>query len=88
MELDFTGELWQDVNVDISVGLGSVDMIFQPGTNVIFKYESSFLSNVDLSDFRYSGDKYYSIPFIEDNPSIIITCSIGAGTLDIQWVEN
>ena len=88
MELDFTGVLLNEIYVDLSVGLGSVDLIFQTGTNVIFKYDGSFLSNVDLSDFRYSGDEYYSIPFIEDNPSIVITGSIGAGTLDIHWIEN
>lgn len=88
MELDFTGEVLQDINVDIMVGLGSVAVIFQTGTNVIFNYDSSFLSNVELSEFNHRDDAYYSIPFVENSPSITITGSIGAGTLDIKWIDN
>jgi len=88
MNLEFGGQLKHDVEVDISVGLGAVNIEIPKGTNVIFKYDGSFLSSVDLDDFSNHGDEYRSRVINDANFTIYITGSNGAGSLKIKWIEN
>lgn len=88
MDLHFGGLLKHDIDVDISVGLGTIEIEIPEGMNVIFKYDGSFLSNVDLDDFSLISDEYYSKDFNKENYTIYITGTIGAGSIEINWIDN
>ena len=88
LELGFQGDLDDDITVDLSVGMGSVDIYIPEGTNVIVEYDQSFFSDVDLRGFeQISGDTYRSINFREKKPIISIQASIGMGSIDVHWID-
>ncbi|MFQ6610649.1 MAG: hypothetical protein ACE5D7_07610 [Fidelibacterota bacterium] len=86
MDLHFGGELKRDIEVDLSIGLGTMEIEIPIGTNVIFEYDGSFLASVDLVGFTQINDEYHSKNFDNNNPVIYITGSIGGGSLEINWI--
>ena len=88
MDLHFGGQLKRDIEVDLSIGLGAMEIEIPIGTNVIFKYDGSFLASVDLMDFTQINDEYRSKYFERNNPIIYITGSIGGGSLEINWIDK
>ncbi len=88
MNLEFSGLLEYDVDVDISIGMGSVKIQIPAGYNVIFEYDGSFLSNIDMDGFSQKGDEYRSRDFNPNAPVIRISGSIGAGNLEISWINR
>lgn len=88
MDLGFGGALKRDISVDISIGLGSMDIRVPRGTNVIFEYDGSFLSSVDIDNFNEISEKEYrSDDFVDGQPTISFSVSIGAGSLNLIWTE-
>ena len=88
IEMDFSGSHLRDIDVQILVGLGSVDISIPRGRNVEFRYDDSFLSNVDLENFKHIDDgEYRSEEFIDNNPVIYFSASIGAGSITLNWIN-
>jgi len=88
MDLEFTGELKSDTYIDVAVGLGSADLLIPYGTNVVFEYDYSLFSSVDLHDFEKIGnDEYRSKIYREGNPTIYFSASVGMGSIDFRWLD-
>lgn len=86
--LDFRGELMQDMDVDVNVGLGSVEMKIPEGYNVVMEAEESFLSTIDTHGLTSDHRGYYrSRDYRPSRPTLHITASVGLGSIDIKWVD-
>lgn len=85
--LDFTGEWRQDMQAEIAMGLGSLEVQVPRGLGVRIS-QDSFLASFDADGFiRRDGD-YYSEAW--DNADRRLTLNIDAafGSVDVRWVEN
>lgn len=88
MDLDFHGDLKRDIMIDISIGLGAMDIMIPEGTNVIFNYEGSFFADLDLGGFeKLDDDEYRSMNFRKGRPTLVFEASIGMGSIDVHWVD-
>ena len=87
-ELDFDGEEFRDMSVEVNVGLGSVVLWIPRGYNVTMEAEENFLSNVDARDMIQKGRGYYlSENYDPSKPTLEITASVGLGNIDLRWIE-
>ncbi len=87
-ELHFGGETFQDMTVDVNVGLGSVTLWIPRGYNVIMEAEENFLSTIDTRDMVQKGRGHYrNEDFKPSQPTIEITASVGLGSVDLRWIE-
>lgn len=88
-ELYFTGEMKQNAEAEISVGLGSLEIYLQEGLPVKVYYEKSFLSAVDLEDFRQiDKGEYVSCNWDDDaDVSLILELEVGLGVISVEWIE-
>jgi len=88
MILDFSGEIDQDIEVDLAVGMGTINIYVPDKTNVIFEYDGTFLSSIDLDSFKKLNDKeYQSEEFTPDQPTITFSATIGAGSVTLNWLK-
>jgi hypothetical protein len=86
--LDFRGEIKQDMDVDVNVGLGSVELKIPEGYNVIMEADENFLSSVDTHGLKSERRGYYrSRDYRPSRPTLHITASVGLGSIDISWVD-
>lgn len=86
--LDFRGESRQDMDVDVNVGLGSVELKIPEGYNVVMEADESFLSTIDTHGFTSEHRGYYrSRDYRPSRPTLHITASVGLGSIDISWVD-
>ena len=86
MELDFTGELLHDIEINIAVGLGSITIWIPEGTNTFFDYDGSFLADIDLVNFQIiAEDEYRSVDYNPELPTLHFSASVGAGNIEINW---
>jgi len=88
MTLEFSGKLEKDIDVDLAVGLGGINIQVPFNTNVKFEYDGSFLSSIDLEDFEMMDEnEYQSETFTEDSPTIHFSASVGAGSITLNWIN-
>lgn len=88
-ELDFSGEVLQDMSVDVNVGLGSVTMWIPRGYNVEMEAEENFLSTIDTRDMVQKGRGHYrSEDYEPGRPTLNINASVGLGSIDIKWTGD
>lgn len=86
--LDFRGESRQDMDVDVNVGLGSVELKIPEGYNVIMEADENFLSSIDTHGFTSKHRGYYrSRDYRPSRPTLHITASVGLGSINISWVD-
>ena len=79
--LDFSGNLQQDLDVNIDAGMSSLEVIVPQGVPVKLFYDGG-LANVNLSgDWQQSGTEYYQDG---SGPSITIDINLGAGNLRLR----
>ncbi len=85
--LYFTGNAIRPMEAKIEVGLGSVEIIIDEGTPVKIYHEKSFLSSVDLTDFRkIDKNVYVSRQWNEDAPNrLILDIEVGLGSVEVDW---
>ena len=71
-----------DINVD--VGLGSLDMVLPDKANIKIYVDASFLSSVDIYGLKKKKDKLWVSPNWESNyPTISMDVNVGMGSVDI-----
>lgn len=88
-ELDFSGEVLQDMSVDVNVGLGSVTMWIPRGYNVEMEAEENFLSTIDTRDMVMKGRGHFrSEDYEPGRPTLLINASVGLGSINIKWTGD
>lgn len=89
LDLDFSGVLSENVTVEASIGLGSIDVLLPRGINVIVDSDKSFLSSLDLKDFKkLDNGEYQSDVYDPEKPTLHFDISIGAGSAEFQWKDK
>jgi hypothetical protein len=86
--LDFTGEFDFEASAEISVGLGSIEIILPEGIGVRVEAEDNWLSSVDLPRRyfdRVDDDIYETENFDAADGKLIIQLEIGLGSADISF---
>mgnify|MGYP001605802483 CR=1 FL=1 len=82
--IDFTGDKIYDADIDVDVGLGSLDMILPDGVNIEIYVDASFLSSVDIYGLKKKKNKYWVTPNWDgDNATISMDVNVGMGSVDI-----
>jgi hypothetical protein len=80
-ELDFSGELQQDANVEIVSGISDVTIIVPEGTNAEVRFEGGLTDIDPRHDWEGSGDLY---TLSGSGPMLTITVKMGAGNLELR----
>ena len=88
-ELHFTGKMNQPGDAEIEVGLGSIEVYLQKGLPVKIYAQKSFLSTVDLEDFRKVRDGVYISRNWDENASnrLELDLQIGLGSISVEWED-
>jgi hypothetical protein len=83
-DIDFTGERIHDTDINVDVGLGSLDMVLPSETNIKIYVDSSFLSSVDIYGLKQKKNKYWvSSDWDSSYPTITMDVNVGIGSVDI-----
>ena len=88
LTLEYSNHILQDLDFDISVGLGSVSILVPRSVNVKFLYDQNILSDVDLDEMvLVDNDTYRNENFNKGNPILTFSASVGMGSLSLNWVD-
>ena len=86
--IDLSGPINTDMTAEMDVGLGSLELQIPKGLPVKIRCECSFLSSIDLDDFRKKGEStYYSPGFDKDKDYITLNLGVGLGSVKVEWLE-
>jgi hypothetical protein len=76
------------IKISIEVGLGSATILIPRNYGVELRKTSSFLSTVSMEDFyQEKEDLYTSYNFAKSKQKIYLNAEVGAGSINIVWVE-
>jgi len=84
--LDFSGKLNKEVEVDIEVGLGSLNISIPDNIGTKIYYEKSWVSTIDIpKDFKEEEEHYYFSPnYYDVNGKINMHIEAGLGSVKIK----
>jgi hypothetical protein len=82
----FTGDWQQDASVSLSMGLGSLELVFPEGLGVRLT-KDSFLTSVDTEGLVKRGDAYYSPDWESAERKVTIELDAAFGSVDVRWVR-
>ena len=83
--IDFTGDLDQDTNLNISVGLGSLELLLPDHVNIKLTVDSGLLSSIDVRGLVSKGNGHYeSKDWHERWSTIEGKISVGLGSVDVD----
>lgn len=83
-DIDFSGDRIYDMDVNVDVGLGSLDMILPKKANIKIYVDSSFLSSVDIYGLKQKKNKLWVSPNWKSSyPTITMDVNVGIGSVDI-----
>lgn len=86
VKLWFTGNWRQDASVDLTMGLGSLELVFPEGLGVSLTNDS-FLTSVDTEGLVKRGDAYYSLDWESADRKVTIDLNAAFGSVDVRWVR-
>ncbi len=83
-DIDLTGDRIEDTDINVDVGLGSLDMILPEKANIKIYVDSSFLSSVDIYGLKQKKNKLWvSSDWKSGYPTISMDVNVGIGSVDI-----
>ena len=86
--LDFSGENNLDIEYEISLGMGYIEIYVPVNKNVIFKTNQSILANLDLKEMNLIKTNIYrNKNFKEENPTLTFHSTIGLGSITLNWIK-
>lgn len=88
-ELDFSGELNKEVDVDIEIGLGSITILIPKYVGAKVYYEKNWVSNIDLdNDFdEEQNDEYVTSNYSSSRGKINIQIEAGLGSVKVKRLK-
>jgi hypothetical protein len=86
--LDFAGQLKQDADVEVKVGVGGVNVRMPRDMGVRVTAERHFLSGLQLDGFHRQGNEgdYYSENYNRAKVRIYMAVKTGVGSFRITWI--
>jgi hypothetical protein len=84
--LSYDGELQRTCKSKISVGAGSVRLVFPRNAPVKIYYDDNIFSSLDIpSGFTKKGSTYTTTAYSEAGKTIDISISSGMGAVSVEW---
>ncbi|MCX6834672.1 MAG: toast rack family protein [candidate division Zixibacteria bacterium] len=86
-KIDLRGEIKGETQIDISVGVGSMDVILSPDVELMIEGGDNWLSSVDFHDFdlnRTRRGTWETDGFDEAKDRVIITADVAMGSVNIR----
>lgn len=84
--LDFSGNLTNEVDVDLEVGLGVVTVVIPSDVGARIVYDETWMSSIDLDpDFRTAGDNIYTTSNLDTAPGRMnVRINSGVGSVKVR----
>ncbi len=83
--IDLRGDDISDMQVDVDVGLGSMDLVLPENANIKIYVEGSFLSSINILGLVKKKKKEWSSPnWKSSRPTIELEVSVGMGSVNIR----
>ncbi len=83
-ELDFRGQIQKDLEINVDVGLGSLELILPKNVNVQATVKENFLSGVEINDLVQSGNQWITPEWDDSRPTVTLDLNVGLGSMDID----
>lgn len=84
--LDLTGDLRRDLDIEVEMGLGALELRIPRGIGVKLVKES-FLTDLDAPDMDRDGDAWYSADWSSAERRITVDVQAAFGSIDVVWVR-
>ena len=84
--IDLTGDWKRDADVQIKMGLGSLQLRFPEGVGVRLE-QKTFLTSVDTEGLVKRGDAYYSLDWDKAQRKISVRVEAAFGSVDVRWAR-
>lgn len=85
-DLDLTGHWTNPADIDIKVGIGSVEVTLPRELGVELRVSKNFMSGLSLQDFDRRGDnEYVSENFAQSKVHVRINVETGIGGVVVRW---
>ena len=85
LSLDLTGSWRDDGVVNVSMGLGSLELRLPQGVGVKLRQET-FLTSVDTQGLVKRGADYYSVDWDKSVRKITVDLKAAFGSVNVRWV--
>ena len=86
--INFSTILEEYQNIDLSVGMGSIEINILEGNNIEVEINQNMLSSLDFEKMDLvKKDVYRNGDYDKSNPTILINASVGLGELSINWIK-
>lgn len=85
--LDFTGVWDRDMDANISVALGGINLVLPSDVGVRVN-KDTFLASFDAYRFDRRGGQYYSDNWDRATHRLTLDISGAFGSIDVRWVQN
>jgi hypothetical protein len=85
LSLDLTGSWRDDGVVNVSMGLGSLELRLPQGVGVKLRQET-FLTSVDTQGLVKRGGDYYSVDWDKSVRKITVDLKAAFGSVNVRWV--
>lgn len=86
--LNFSGEINKNINYDISVGMGEIKIEIPQGVNVLFELDKSLFSDIEFEGMDLIEENLYrNENYNEIQPTINFNCSVGLGSVTLEWIK-
>ncbi|MAJ43592.1 MAG: hypothetical protein CMF96_02460 [Candidatus Marinimicrobia bacterium] len=86
--INFSTILEEYQNIDLSVGMGSIEINILEGNNIEVEINQNMLSSLDFEKMDLvKKNVYRNEDYDKSNPTILINASVGLGELSINWIK-
>ncbi len=86
--LDFSGSYRSETEVELDVGMGSLQLMVPQGIGVKIRHGDSFLSNHEFERLeQISEDTWYSEDWQAGPGNLVFDLSVGMGSVELDWIE-
>ena len=88
ISLHFPEILEENQDIDLSVGMGSIEVNILEGNNIKVEMDQSMLSSLDFEKMDLiKTNVYRNEDFDKSKPTLQINASVGLGELSINWIK-
>ena len=84
LTIDLTGNWRQDADVNVTMGLGSLELVFPEGLGVKLE-RKTFLTSLDTQGLVKRGDSYYSLDWETAEHRVTVRVEAAFVSVDVRW---
>ncbi len=86
-ELDFSDAINGDMEIELEVGLGSIELILPNNVNISAKVHDHFLSSIELESLVKKRNKYVSEHWDNSKPTVTLDMLVGLGSIELDIAD-